>query len=275
MTLEAIEAADSSSDEMPPEDEWNDEARALHNAIKNGSFDHLIQMVERKESDDESIEEVELDSDYEESEDQEGDEESSISPEEDEEQDSEKDDDEENIDGTEEEESDEESEEEEQIAEKMVQHGTDVDLVVTAEDDESEQDDSEENIDDENEQEEDNEESDEDKPRKLEKRNIVNAKALQITVEELHAARRGMPWAETFDIIPSTPLPFGPNNLDGNPLDIHDDLKREVAFYDLALEAVHEARKRCEDVKIPFTRPDDFFAEMVKSDGKCFLFPLY
>ena len=56
-----------------------------------------------------------------------------------------------------------------------------------------------------------------------------------------------------------------------NPLGIHDDLQREVAFYDVALEAVLEAKVLCHKAGIPFTRPDDFFAEMVKTDGTLLL----
>jgi len=75
-----------------------------------------------------------------------------------------------------------------------------------------------------------------------------------------------MPWLETFDIIPSqAALPFSKHN-GGNPLDVHDDLKREVAFYNVALDAVQHAKQKCLEEKLPFTRPDDFFAEMVKSD---------
>jgi len=95
---------------------------------------------------------------------------------------------------------------------------------------------------------------------------ITNPKALDSVTNELEAAKRGLAWAETFDAIPQTPLPFGPDDTDGNPLDVHDDLKREVAFYNLALEAVHIARKTCEKENISFTRPVDFFAEMVKTD---------
>ena len=54
----------------------------------------------------------------------------------------------------------------------------------------------------------------------------------------------------------------------GNPLDVHDDLKREVAFYNMALEAANMARKLCHDANVPFSRPEDFFAEMVKTDGE-------
>jgi rRNA-processing protein EBP2 len=95
---------------------------------------------------------------------------------------------------------------------------------------------------------------------------ISNPKALDSVTKELEATKHGMVWAETFDVVPKTPLPFGPNDPDGNPLDVHDDLKREVAFYNLALESVHIARKKCEQAKISFTRPVDFFAEMVKTD---------
>lgn len=44
------------------------------------------------------------------------------------------------------------------------------------------------------------------------------------------------------------------------------DLKRETAFYKLALDAVPQARKLCAKFDIPFSRPNDYYAEMVKSD---------
>lgn len=106
---------------------------------------------------------------------------------------------------------------------------------------------------------------------KLTNNNSMNSKALSVVAAELNSVHSKMPWAETFVIIPPTPLPFGENgDPEANPLDIHDDLKREVAFYNTALEAVHNARPKLEEANIPFTRPDDFFAEMVKTDGKIF-----
>ncbi|QDS77243.1 hypothetical protein FKW77_003246 [Venturia effusa] len=48
--------------------------------------------------------------------------------------------------------------------------------------------------------------------------------------------------------------------------DIDDDLNRELAFYSQSLSAVKEARKLLKAEGIPFTRPVDYFAEMVKSD---------
>mmetsp|Transcript_9828 Transcript_9828/g.9495 ORF Transcript_9828/g.9495 Transcript_9828/m.9495 type:complete len:401 (-) Transcript_9828:64-1266(-) len=95
---------------------------------------------------------------------------------------------------------------------------------------------------------------------------ISNPKALNAVTDELEAAKYGLAWAETFDVTPNTALPFGADDVEGNPLDVHDDLKREVAFYNLALEAVHAARGKCEEADITFTRPIDFFAEMVKTD---------
>ncbi|KAF9160116.1 rRNA-processing protein and EBNA1-binding protein ebp2 [Actinomortierella ambigua] len=49
-------------------------------------------------------------------------------------------------------------------------------------------------------------------------------------------------------------------------VDPDDDLKREVAFYEQALEAAVIGRDRLKKEGIPFERPDDYFAEMVKSD---------
>nr|POF13563.1 rrna-processing protein ebp2 [Quercus suber] len=48
--------------------------------------------------------------------------------------------------------------------------------------------------------------------------------------------------------------------------DIEDDLKRETAFYQQALDAVREARIKLKKEGVPFSRPADYFAEMVKSE---------
>ena len=48
--------------------------------------------------------------------------------------------------------------------------------------------------------------------------------------------------------------------------DIYDDFERELAFYKQGQTAAADARKKLRTEKIPFTRPTDFFAEMVKSD---------
>ncbi|PSK42961.1 hypothetical protein B9Z65_6915 [Elsinoe australis] len=48
--------------------------------------------------------------------------------------------------------------------------------------------------------------------------------------------------------------------------DIEDDLGRELAFYKQSLEAVTQARALLKKEGVPFSRPADYFAEMVKSD---------
>lgn len=48
--------------------------------------------------------------------------------------------------------------------------------------------------------------------------------------------------------------------------DVEDDLKREEVFYNQSLEAVTEARIRLKKEGVPFSRPTDYFAEMVKSE---------
>jgi rRNA-processing protein EBP2 len=48
--------------------------------------------------------------------------------------------------------------------------------------------------------------------------------------------------------------------------DIYDDTERELAFFKQGLDAAVEGRKKLLALKIPFARPVDYFAEMVKSD---------
>ncbi|KAI9666824.1 MAG: rRNA-processing protein and EBNA1-binding protein ebp2 [Trizodia sp. TS-e1964] len=48
--------------------------------------------------------------------------------------------------------------------------------------------------------------------------------------------------------------------------DIDDDLNRELAFYKQSLAAVKEGRVLLKKEGLPFSRPTDYFAEMVKSD---------
>ena len=47
---------------------------------------------------------------------------------------------------------------------------------------------------------------------------------------------------------------------------VDNDLTRELAFYKQSLDAVNEARIRLKKEGILFSRPTDYFAEMVKSD---------
>lgn len=49
-------------------------------------------------------------------------------------------------------------------------------------------------------------------------------------------------------------------------LAVHDDIKREIAFYNLTRENVKKGMEILVQSKVPISRPDDFFAEMLKTD---------
>ncbi|KAI7879644.1 eukaryotic rRNA processing [Lichtheimia hyalospora FSU 10163] len=117
----------------------------------------------------------------------------------------------------------------------------------------------------EDDQDEENDESDEEVEEELidqtqqpkrEKRQPINNEAeLQRLTEEIKL--KNLPWIETLTVTSSEPLVIE---------DIKDDMTRELAFYQQALEAAHIARDKIIDAGVPFSRPDDYFAEMIKSD---------
>lgn len=84
-----------------------------------------------------------------------------------------------------------------------------------------------------------------------------NVAALSASLQSF--TQRNLPWAERLDIVSSRPALSDKTLAD-------DDLRREVAFYNLALEAVAAGRDGFRRVGMGFERPLDFFAEMVKSD---------
>nr|XP_043624874.1 probable rRNA-processing protein EBP2 homolog [Erigeron canadensis] len=49
-------------------------------------------------------------------------------------------------------------------------------------------------------------------------------------------------------------------------VDVNDDLARELAFYTQALEGTREAFVKFQGTGLPFLRPTDYYAEMVKTD---------
>ncbi|OJD15962.1 hypothetical protein AJ78_03831 [Emergomyces pasteurianus Ep9510] len=73
-------------------------------------------------------------------------------------------------------------------------------------------------------------------------------------------------------ISPITPqTPFSEHNslISIEPIDVpdpNDDLTRELAFYTVCVSAAKSARDLLKKEGIPFSRPTDYFAEMVKSD---------
>ena len=65
-------------------------------------------------------------------------------------------------------------------------------------------------------------------------------------------------WKETLDM--SVDL--------GEVDNANDDIKRELAFYEASVKAVMDGRKKLKENGIPYLRPDDYLAEMVKDDKK-------
>ncbi|KAI0647869.1 eukaryotic rRNA processing protein EBP2-domain-containing protein [Trametes meyenii] len=66
-----------------------------------------------------------------------------------------------------------------------------------------------------------------------------------------------LPWTETLAVT-------YPESIE---VDVEDDLNRELAFYKQALHSAQAAKALAQKHKFPFTRPADYFAEMVKSDS--------
>ena len=50
-------------------------------------------------------------------------------------------------------------------------------------------------------------------------------------------------------------------------VDVNDDLNRELAFYTQALEGTRQAFMKFQTMGLPFLRPSDYYAEMVKTDS--------
>jgi rRNA-processing protein EBP2 len=263
VTMQALQELSSDDDDddatLPPESEWSKEALALKAAIEAGTFDAAV--INKDDEEGDPFEEVDLDDDDE-------DEEDSNSMEVNEQKGAENDceydidakkENEDDDSGTDEDENDEDDEDSKE--------GTsDLDKSRKVEPSESVQ-----NEDSEGDDEEVDSDTDDDEvsPNRSSEHHVIQGKALCIVAASLAAEKKDWPWSETFDIIPPTPLPFADKDSEGGTtLGVHDDLQREVAFYDLALEAVLEAKRRCHSAGIPFTRPADFFAEMVKTDGR-------
>ncbi|KAH0826173.1 eukaryotic rRNA processing [Lanmaoa asiatica] len=85
---------------------------------------------------------------------------------------------------------------------------------------------------------------------------IDNTDALR-RIHETIQLDPSLPWTETLVV------PF-PETID---VDVDDDLNRELAFYKQALYSANHARTLAASHSLPFTRPSDYFAEMVKSDA--------
>jgi rRNA-processing protein EBP2 len=71
---------------------------------------------------------------------------------------------------------------------------------------------------------------------------------------------KDIPWIETMDLVSDS-------TVDSN-LNIDDDIKREVIFYNLTLQNAVRGIIKLKEQGEKLNRPGDFFAEMVKSDNQ-------
>ncbi|KAK9404363.1 putative rRNA-processing protein EBP2 [Crotalus adamanteus] len=82
--------------------------------------------------------------------------------------------------------------------------------------------------------------------------------------------QKNLSWVERLDV--TSPLETNvtsaasKNTVEKNAIDPEDDFKREMNFYHQAQASFLEALPRLHQLKIPTRRPDDYFAEMAKSD---------
>ncbi|CCC71955.1 hypothetical protein NCAS_0I02870 [Naumovozyma castellii] len=88
---------------------------------------------------------------------------------------------------------------------------------------------------------------------------VNNTKAMKHALERVQLPWKKHSFQEHQTVTSAT-------NTDEGIKDIYDDTERELAFYKQSLEAVQEARDELKRLKVPFKRPLDYFAEMVKND---------
>jgi rRNA-processing protein EBP2 len=86
---------------------------------------------------------------------------------------------------------------------------------------------------------------------------INNTIALTAALKRIALPISKIPFSEHQSLTTSAPVSIP---------DVSDDLNRELAFYAQSLESVKEARKLLKAEGVLFTRPTDYFAEMVKAD---------
>ncbi len=86
---------------------------------------------------------------------------------------------------------------------------------------------------------------------------INNTFALQKAIKSIALPYSTLPFSAHQSIITSEPAAIA---------DVNDDLTRELAFYKQCLGAANEGRALLKKEGVPFSRPTDYFAEMVKSD---------
>ncbi|XP_066048723.1 probable rRNA-processing protein EBP2 [Chamaea fasciata] len=79
--------------------------------------------------------------------------------------------------------------------------------------------------------------------------------------------RQQLTWVERLDVtLGPVADPVSQNASTSDAVDPENDFQREMSFYRQAQAAVLEALPRLRKLQVPTRRPDDYFAEMAKSD---------
>jgi len=89
-------------------------------------------------------------------------------------------------------------------------------------------------------------------------------------LSKLKEIKVDLDWSQTLEITIDTSKleqPADEKELKTDKKDLKDDFKREMHFYCQAQVAAREALSRLESLGISTQRPEDYFAEMVKSDA--------
>lgn len=86
---------------------------------------------------------------------------------------------------------------------------------------------------------------------------INNTTALTAALKRISLPYSKLAFSEHMSVVSDEPVDIP---------DVEDDLNRELAFYKQSLAAVKDARSKLKKEGVPFSRPADYFAEMVKSE---------
>ncbi|XP_015909727.1 probable rRNA-processing protein EBP2 isoform X2 [Parasteatoda tepidariorum] len=99
------------------------------------------------------------------------------------------------------------------------------------------------------------------------KRQIIPVNNVKGLKQKLVDIQLNFDWSEKLDISINNVSNDEDKSKETSGSSADDDFQREMSFYNQALAAVSKAFKRLKKLGVPTKRPDDYFAEMAKSDA--------
>lgn len=103
-----------------------------------------------------------------------------------------------------------------------------------------------------------NEDDEDDDAIPYQKLKVNNVKALASSLSKFEFPYKKMTFSEHMSVTSAEPTDIE---------DVNNDLARELSFYNQALDAAYRGRSSLAKENISFSRPGDYFAEMVKTDA--------